>query len=595
MRGVGFDVYLNKENGQVEKTLLSSLESYKSFYYSAMIAEGTAFSYTGEIWKIEDPKVEWRICSRIAHEDANLFTYSNGPVIPYGDYIYYLYIPSSVEDEDAMILRGSINSLHTMEQSAEVSNSSYGYLELPEADIVFQEYGLESFGIYNNYIVAMTENSDIWVIDIESGTSNRVVKGEEIRRTAPSKHFAVDGEYIYFTNDNEEKVERILFDGTARETVLNGLSGAGRDLFNCAEGYLYHIDCLEEGGEYYLFRTDLKDSTSRIILATGDSEGISPASEPKLYIMDDWVYYQSVTSGYWRSKIDGSCAELLTYAATDEKISEWNPEMVKQKSIAVGYRHTVALKSDGTVVAIGDNENGECNVSDWEDIISVYASQGRTIGLKADGSVCVAGMLYTNESLSALSNTVDMDVDFGVIVGIKADGQAVGVGVSSSGATIVEDWNDIVAISTSGSHTVGVKSDGTVLAVGDNRFGQCDVSGWTNIVDVATSGMQTVGLKSNGTVITTLRDEEGNLVKIDWTEIVSVEGGGNDILGIREDGTVVTTGGQDFSDWTDIVDIAYCNSHIIGLKSDGTLVAEGSELYGMCDVGSWNNIKLPNF
>ena len=113
--------------------------------------------------------------------------------------------------------------------------------------------------------------------------------------------------------------------------------------------------------------------------------------------------------------------------------------MVKGKSIATGYEYTVALKSDDTVVATEVNENGECNVSEWENISSVYASEGRTIGFKADGSVCVAGSLYTNESLSKLSNTIDMDVDFGVIFGIKADGQAVAVGTSSTDATNVSN------------------------------------------------------------------------------------------------------------------------------------------------------------
>ena len=32
-------------------------------------------------------------------------------------------------------------------------------------------------------------------------------------------------------------------------------------------------------------------------------------------------------------------------------------------TIAAGRRHTVGLNSDGTVLAIGDNKSGQCNVS----------------------------------------------------------------------------------------------------------------------------------------------------------------------------------------------------------------------------------------
>ena len=584
---------IDKDTGIIERIPISSLNNYKSLYYSAIITEGTVFSHTGGIWKTEAPEKGWRICSRISHEDTNTFTYSNGPVLPYKEYIYYLYSPSDAEDECSMILRGSIRDLQVIDQTISINSVPYSYIELKNADIVFQEDGLKSFGIYSNYLVAITDNADIWVIDIKNGKSNQIIRGNDICRISSSKYFAVDGEYIYYTNDNEERFERIRFDGTGRETILDGMSGARRDLFNCADGYLYHIDRVDENDEYHLFRTNLTNSTDRIVLATGDSEGVSPASRPQLYIIDDWVYYQTATSGYWRSKMDGSDAELITYAATTEDNDEWNPEMVKVKSIAVGYEHTVALKSDGTVVATGANQNGECNVSEWENIISVYASEGRTIGLRADGSVCVAGSLYTNESLSQLSNTIEIDVGVGIIVGIKADGQAIAAGTNSTGATKVSDWNDMVGISTSRSHTVGVKSDGTVLATGDNQFGQCDVFEWTDIVDVATSGNQAVGLKSDGTVITTLKDEKGNEVKIDWTDIVSIEIYGEDILGVKKNGTIVTIGNQDFSDWTNMVDVSCCSSHNIGLKSDGTLIAKGSELYDMCDVSSWDDIKVP--
>ena len=37
--------------------------------------------------------------------------------------------------------------------------------------------------------------------------------------------------------------------------------------------------------------------------------------------------------------------------------------------VSGGCSHTVGLKSDGTVVAVGDNnEYGQCNVSDWTNI-----------------------------------------------------------------------------------------------------------------------------------------------------------------------------------------------------------------------------------
>ena len=60
-------------------------------------------------------------------------------------------------------------------------------------------------------------------------------------------------------------------------------------------------------------------------------------------------------------------------------------------AIAAGSNHTIGLKSDGTVAAVGWNEYGQCNVSDWRDIVAVAAGCAHTIGLKSDGTVVAVG------------------------------------------------------------------------------------------------------------------------------------------------------------------------------------------------------------
>lgn len=35
----------------------------------------------------------------------------------------------------------------------------------------------------------------------------------------------------------------------------------------------------------------------------------------------------------------------------------------------------MALKSDGTVVAAGQNDHGQCKVGDWRDIVAVSAGE----------------------------------------------------------------------------------------------------------------------------------------------------------------------------------------------------------------------------
>lgn len=72
----------------------------------------------------------------------------------------------------------------------------------------------------------------------------------------------------------------------------------------------------------------------------------------------------------------------------------------KVNIIAAGRRHTIALKLDGTVIAVGDNKSGQCNVTSWHDIVSVAVGNvhmasntgnAHTVGLRSDGTVVAVG------------------------------------------------------------------------------------------------------------------------------------------------------------------------------------------------------------
>ncbi len=67
------------------------------------------------------------------------------------------------------------------------------------------------------------------------------------------------------------------------------------------------------------------------------------------------------------------------------------PEPEYNPMVATGYQHTVELKSDGTVVAVGYNYDGQCNVGGWTDIVQVTAGGSHTVGLKSDGTAVAVG------------------------------------------------------------------------------------------------------------------------------------------------------------------------------------------------------------
>ena len=215
-------------------------------------------------------------------------------------------------------------------------------------------------------------------------------------------------------------------------------------------------------------------------------------------------------------------------------------------AVAAGEDHVVGLRAGGTVVAIGENDRGQCDVSDWTDIVAVAAGDKHTVGLKSNGTVVVNKHTETEKHLE------------------KYD---------------VSGWKNITAVAAGIVHTVGLKADGTVIAVGDNSQGQCDVSTWRNIVAIAAGKWHTVGLKADGTVIATNRKVETRPISIEnnidwWKDIVAIAAGNYGIIaGLRSDGTVLYNIGRWWAhNWRDIVAIAVDRDYTVGIKADGTVV-----------------------
>lgn len=275
-------------------------------------------------------------------------------------------------------------------------------------------------------------------------------------------------------------------------------------------------------------------------------------------------------------------------------------QITVRETVSAGYSHTVALKSDGTVVAAGSDSSGQSDVDGWSDIVAVSAGRAHTVGLKSDGTVVTAGKDSAGRcDVRNWSDIVAIRAGFENTAGLKSDGTVVVVGANQFGQCDVGDWSDIEMVSAGEYHTVGVNSDGTVVAVGKNFCGQCDVSDWSDVVAVSAGGSHTVALKFDGTVVAVGDNSYGQCDVSSWKDIVAVNAGRSHTVGLKSDGTVVTVGDNSYgqcnvSSWKDIVAVSAGHSHTVGLKSDGTVVAVGWNEYDQCDVSGWTDIRLPD-
>jgi alpha-tubulin suppressor-like RCC1 family protein len=253
------------------------------------------------------------------------------------------------------------------------------------------------------------------------------------------------------------------------------------------------------------------------------------------------------------------------------------PELNGVTALATGDSHTVALKSDNALVTWGDNLYGQLGddsgitsmspvpIPDLTGIISVAAGQFHTVALKSNGQVLTWG-----------SNQY----------GQLGDGDTTD---SLSPLIIPELLTGVKAVAAGLNHTVALKSDGTVMAWGSNQYGQLGhgkttdsltpqaVPGLTGVVAIAAGFYHTLALKSDHTVVAWGNNEQGQLGDGTFTNELSP---------------------QPVPGLTEIKAISAGSNHTIALKSNGTVATWGDNQFGQLGDGgvtdSPNPLTVPN-
>ncbi len=248
--------------------------------------------------------------------------------------------------------------------------------------------------------------------------------------------------------------------------------------------------------------------------------------------------------------------------------------------IAVGNHHFVGLESDGTVVATGYNDDGQCNVGSWKDIVSVSAAADYTIGLKKDGTLVSTG----RNSHGGPYGTENMNV----------------------GPCVVSGFRDVKDIDCDTYVTLVLKNDGTVASTPINQYSGIvcnNISSWKNIVGIAVGNSFAAGLKSDGTVVVDGLNADILYDVDEWKDIVSIESSGDELLGLKKDGTVLVTGRviqseevfRDTDKWSNIVYLSGSYGNILGIKADGSISATVIGQNETEIVTGWKDIRIPDY
>jgi alpha-tubulin suppressor-like RCC1 family protein len=263
-------------------------------------------------------------------------------------------------------------------------------------------------------------------------------------------------------------------------------------------------------------------------------------------------------------------------------------------AIAAGAQHSLALLSDGTVMAWGANERGQLGDGTTNGPDHCYTeaepTQCSTSPVPVSGlSEVTAIAAGQNYSLALLKN--------GTVMAWGSNGMGELGGGNSSWAddvpAPVTGLHGVTAIAAGGDTSLAILSDGTVMAWGANEFGQLgDGSLTQSDVPVTVSGLSRVSSIAVGAASLALLDD-GTVMA--WGSNISGQLGDGTQAGPTEcfplnfcSTTPVAVSGLEH-----VAAIAAGGGQSLALLSDGTVMAWGLNWEGQLGDGTRESSDLP--
>lgn len=274
-----------------------------------------------------------------------------------------------------------------------------------------------------------------------------------------------------------------------------------------------------------------------------------------------------------------------------EQIAFYNP----QNSTSIWF-HTLFCKPDGTVEARGWNESGQCDVQDWEHIVSVKAGARHSLGLRSDGVVKATGDNLEGQcDVEHWNNVVQICAGEWISFGVTADGKVLIAGTIDNDAVHLEnlgDWTEIKSIAYVGYDIIaGLKYDGTVVFEG--LFPEKNITGWENVEYLYFQNRGCLkGLCADGTVLTAYLNEKisGGSTVSD-IKIRQEQERGILELGVSADGKIIGTHEEALDAWNELISVCSVTDGLYyGLKEDGTLLEYVSNI-GNASLEEFRNLE----
>jgi alpha-tubulin suppressor-like RCC1 family protein len=250
-------------------------------------------------------------------------------------------------------------------------------------------------------------------------------------------------------------------------------------------------------------------------------------------------------------------------------------ELTNVKAIAAGANYSLALLENGTVMAWGGNESGQLGDGNFADtklpvpvkgltgVTAIAAGGEHSLALLGDGQV----MAWGQDESGQLGNGGDKN---------------------SNTPVPVKDISGVTAIAAGGEHSLALLESGTVMAWGDDEYGQLGnssvqeteheevevrrsevpvpVEGVSDVTAIAAGQRDSLALLASQTVMAWGENEDGEL--------------GDGSIARRQETPVAV------SDLSGVTAIAAGGEHSLALLSNGSVATWGENKYGELGNGT---------
>ena len=307
-----------------------------------------------------------------------------------------------------------------------------------------------------------------------------------------------------------------------------------------------------------LFIRDIENLTNYAVLSSNNSKLYVESSEGDYRASPQWTKSFSSSMNYGNGM---SCNITATEI----------PDVI---FIACGYKHSIAIKEDGTLWGTGSNNHNQLGLD--HDISKV--SSFTQIGYDTDWKFVACGYEHS--------------------IAIKGDGTLWGAGTNESGRlglgglitetetfTRIGDDNDWKYVSCGHSHSVTIKEDNSVWGTGSDWYGQLgfEWGGDVRVVFVPLNIVPSIICKCGDNHTFTLSEDK----KVYGT-------------GSNTSGQIGLGHNNPVENFTEVTDVGTCNyiecgsQYTMIIKEDGTLWGTGSNGSGQLGIDNTTD-EIENF